>query len=532
MAFSGTVQSDFLKFLPSEQESKERFIDFAASDFATLRQNLIDYTKANFPLDYNNFNESDFGILLIELMAAIGHIQSHKSDYLANESFIRTARERASVKKLMELIGIRMKGPIAAAANASISVTTATNASGITLGPSQRTISITSPEDGSPLTYTVYRINGDGSIDLQSNTDSLDFTFSPTTSPVITSALLLEGAFVVEKGTFNGPDSVKSIKLSQSPYIEKSAQVFIDGNSDTNGVYLEEDNIYFASGSDDKVFQIVSNDNFAATVVFGDNTIGKAPAAGDSYTVTYRVGGGSRGNIPQGFINAEIDGIVKLENGPNTGEASTFNIQNTSVGTGGAEAESAARAKRYGPLKFRSQGRLVTLADYKTFANTFASNYGSTGKATTSVRRAFSSANNIDIFVLERATDRQLVQATQEYKRQLLEAMESKKMITDSPQVVDGVIRTLDVNITIKLDRKFKKDKASIVSRANDIVLSYFNVDNLEFGESFSPQDLVRNILEEPQIRFATVDNIENIVEVDFNEIIQLNNLSISTEFI
>ncbi len=531
MAFSGTVQSDFLKLIPTEIEDKERFIDFAASDFATLRQNLINYTKANFPLDYNNFNESDFGMLLIELMAAVGHIQSHKSDYLASENFLRTARERSSVKKLMELIGIRMKGPIAAAANASLTFTPAAEASGLTFSPSQRTISITSPQDGGSLTYTLYKVNNNGTIDIEQNTDSIEFTFDATTDPVtITSAMLLEGAFVVETGTFTGPNSIKSIKLSQSPFIEKSAQVFIDGNAATNGVYLEEDNLYFASSADDKVFQVITNDDFAATLLFGDNTIGKSPAVGDSYTVTYRVGGGSRGNIAESFINAQLTGTAKLTGGSTA--TADINVQNSSIGTGGAEAESIARAKRYGPLKFRSQNRLVTLQDYKAFANTFASNYGSTGKATTSVRRAFSSANNIDVFVLEKASDSQLRQATQEYKRQLLEAIDAKKMITDDPVIVDGLIRTIDVNVTINLDRKFKKDKSQIISRANAIIANYFSVDNLEFGQPFAPQKLIREILEEPQIRFASVDNIQNNIEVDFNEIIQLNNFSVTAEFI
>ena len=275
---------------------------------------------------------------------------------------------------------------------------------------------------------------------------------------------------------------------------------------------------------------MITNDDFAATLLFGDNTIGKSPAVGDSYTVTYRVGGGSRGNIAQSFINSQLTGTAKLTGGSTA--AADVNVQTSSIGTGGAEAESIARAKRYGPLKFRSQNRLVTLQDYKAFANTFASNYGSTGKATTSVRRAFSSANNIDVFVLEKASDSQLRQATQEYKRQLLEAIDAKKMITDDPVIVDGLIRTIDVNVTINLDRKFKKDKSQIISRANSIIANYFSVDNLEFGQPFSPQKLIREILQEPQIRFASVDNIQNNIEIDFNEIIQLNNFSVTAEFI
>ena len=81
VVFSGTVQSDFLKKLPGELDNKQKLINFAASDFNSLRQNLISYVKATFPLDYNNFESSDFGVLLLEMMAAVGHIQSNKSEY-------------------------------------------------------------------------------------------------------------------------------------------------------------------------------------------------------------------------------------------------------------------------------------------------------------------------------------------------------------------------------------------------------------------------------------------------------------------
>jgi len=336
---------------------------------------------------------------------------------------------------------------------------------------------------------------------------------------------------VVETGTFTGPESIKSIRLSQSPYIEKSAQVFVDGNTTTNGVYLEEENIYFASGESDKVFQVVSNDNFAATLVFGDDTIGQAPAVGDRYTVTYRVGGGSRGNIENGFINSQITGTSRVDGGASVAGVAVT-VENTSQGTGGSEAESVAKVKRYAPLKFRSQDRCVTLQDYTAFANTFTSNFGSTGKATAVVNQANATANSLQIFVLEKANDFQLIQATTEYKLQLQQALDAKKMITDDPVIVDGVIRTLDVNVSLNLDRKFKKDKAQIIARANNAIQNYFRVDNFEFDQDFNPQDLVRVILEEPQIRFAEVTNIDSPIEVDYNEIIQLNNFSVTAEFI
>ena len=533
VVFSGTVQSDFLKFIPSELDNKVKLIDFAAADFESLRSNLISYTKANFPLDYSNFAESDFGILLIELMAAIGHIQSHKSDYLANENFIGTARERSSVSKLLELIGVRMKGPTSAVANAEITFTPTVNAtSSLEVGVANRTVSITSPQDGGSLTYTLYKVNPDGTVDLAADATSnnLEFNFESKDSGevvTITSGVLQEGALVVESGVFQSVDAIKNVKLSQSPYVEKSVQVFITGTPATQGAYKEEDNIYFASGPSDKVFQITTDEAFRASVLFGDNSMGMSPAVGDTYSVSYRVGGGSRGNIAESFINATIAGLT------NKDEDVTTVIQNSSLATGGADAESISRAKRYAPYKFRSQDRLVTLTDYKAFTNSFTSNYGSTGKATATVRKAFSSANVIDIFILEKASNLQLRKATPEYKRQLLEAMEDKRMITDQPVIVDGLIRTLDVQMTLTLDRNFEVNEPGIISRARSFALAYFNVDNTEFGEAFHPQDLVRSLLqEESQIRFAEIDNIDNPVRVGFNEIIQLNNLTIKAEYI
>ena len=154
--FKGTVQSDYLKRLPEQLDDKQKLINFASSDFNSFRETLIKYVKANFPLDYNNFESSDFGVLLLEMMAAVGHIQSNKSDYLANENYIGTARSRDSVKRLLEVIGVRMKGPISAAANASItySVGSVTSPSSMTVDAADRVTTINSPEDGGTISST------------------------------------------------------------------------------------------------------------------------------------------------------------------------------------------------------------------------------------------------------------------------------------------------------------------------------------------------------------------------------------------
>ncbi|MEY3312294.1 MAG: hypothetical protein RL348_1637 [Bacteroidota bacterium] len=528
MVFTGKVTSDFLKLIPTDLDNKEKLLDYSAGDYASFRDALINYAKAVYPLDYTNFSESDFGMFLIELMAAVGHIQSFKSDYLANENFLKTARERNSVKKLLELVGVRMKGPISSAANARITIQNApANVSSITINPENRIITIASPQDNGPLTFTLYKVNTDGTVDLKNSSNDLEFNVSSSNGTVvITDAVLLEGALIIETGVFNDNDTVKTVALSQSPYVERSAQVYIEGSDSTEGVYREEENIYFASGGSDKVFQITTNDDFKPTVIFGDSTIGLSPSIGDSYTISYRVGGGSRGNIASEVINSPLKVIF------NGGSEGNGVLENSSLATGGADAETIAKAKRYAPLVFRSQDRLVTLEDYIGFANSFISNYGSTGKANAVVRRAYSSANIIDLFVLEKASDTQLRKATPEYKKQLLEAIQDKKMLTDEPVIVDGLIRTLDIITTITIDKRYKNFETEVRNKVVARILEYFDVGNSDFGEPFVPQDLIKFILELSEVRYATIDNINSTIRIDFNEIIQLNNFTVNVSLI
>jgi len=533
VTFSGTVQSDYLKYLPAELDDKTKLINFAAADFASYKKTLIEYVKATFPLDYNNFESSDFGTLLIELMAAVGHIQSNKSDYLANENYLGTATSRDSVKRLLELIGVRMKGPISSAADGQIQAESVADVTGVLIPEEQRAFTITSPEDGGTLSFTLYRLKSDGTVDLDRAETDLIVPATRSSGVITASGLIIqEGALVVESGIFNSANSIKEIELGQTPYIERSAQVFITGATATQGIYKEEDNIYFASGGTDKIFQISTDENFRASLLFGDNSIGQAPSVGDRYTVTYRVGGGSRGNIAESFINVPVVVTLKVEEAGDIPDTQAT-LENTSLATGGQNSETIESAKRYAPLYYRSQDRLVTLEDYKGHANRFASNYGSTGKAAAVVRRAFSSANVIDLFVLEKASDTQLRRATQEYKKQLLESVQPKKMLTDEVVVVDGLIRTLDLFLVVTLDSNYKLGQNQIIQSVRRLTQQYFDVGNTDFGETFIPQDLIRYVLDnETNIRFARVDNVESPISVGFNEIIQLNNLSITTAFV
>ena len=532
--FVGTVKTDFMKSVEVPDARRDNLIDYSATEFLSLRNSIIEYIKAVYPLDYQNFSESDLGMMLVEVVAYLGSVLSLKADMLANESFLSTARSRRNVKKLLELVGVRMRGPLAAAANATVTTENPIDGevdTNVSLTPEKRVITVTSPEDGGLVTYTLYKVIAGRIADATADSSFfLNFEESNLENgQVWTNLALLEGSLVVDRGSFTSYDSIKSVNLTNSPIIEGSVSVYINAPESTNasGAYTQVESVYFASGASDKIFQINLNDAFGGTIVFGDNIAGISPPIGSSYEVTYRVGGGTRGNVQKSYINAES--AVAIQGDPGNTMACT--IENNSLATGGADAESVAHAKKYAPLWFKSQDRLVTLEDYVARAAKFISSYGTVGKVTASVRKAYSSANIIDVFVLERASNVQLQQASTSFKMEMLEFLNEKRMLTDEIVIVDGIVRTLDLVMTISVDRELLPREEEIKARTRGAVLAYFNSENVDFGDPFVLTDFTRTIFTQVErVRFAEVDNLSTDVAVEFNEVIQLNNVTINVK--
>jgi len=259
---------------------------------------------------------------------------------------------------------------------------------------------------------------------------------------------LLEGAFAVQSGTFSQLDNYKSIILEERPVIQNSVQVYINMPSvpAVDGAYRQVNNLYQASSIDDKIFEVVYTDDFTARVVWGDGNNGVSPPSLAPYLITYRVGGGSRGNLPNNFINGVGTGTYWP--GGSAVAKGTRVVQST-IATGGSDAETVSHAKTFGPLLFKTQDRIVSLEDYKAFANKFTSPLGTTGKATAVTRQAYSSANIIDLYLLEKASTTQFQKASLSFKNAMLTAIERKKMLTDEVILVDGLIRTLDLIVTV-----------------------------------------------------------------------------------
>ena len=520
-----TAESDFQKLISqgADYNNKKDLINYAGTDFGTLRENLLNYMEAVYPEDYQNFTESDFAVMFTELVSYMGAVLSFKADALANENFLPTARNRRNVRKLLELIGIRMKGPTSAGGNAQLTLDSAAGES-VVIDAADRVVTLTSPQDGGQVTYTLYPVQSGKIANLASNTNQITLGLSDSVdeaNTVWTNLALLEGSLVEETGTFDSTEVFKTIALNQGPVIENSVQVFVTAEDAASGVYVQKDNIFSASGPTDRVFEVLYDDEVNAPVRFGDGTVGATPTNSSSYRVMYRIGGGTRGNLLGATVNAPISTNV-----------GTGTLTNTSVITGGIDAETVENAKVNGPLVFKQQNRLVTLNDYKSFVSRYLSPTGGAAIGTASTRKAYSSANIIDVFVLQKATTNQLQKATVDYKTNLLAAMQEQKMLTDEVVIVDGLIRTLDLIITLYVDSSLEDSEDTIKQKAANVVTNFFTYDKFGFGDVFIPQELNRELFDLNEVRYSTVDNIDKNIEASFNEVIQLNNVTINVAYV
>ena len=110
--------------LVARAESFERVYDafssinFAAFDYDTVKQSLLDYVKLHFPETFNDFIESSEFIAIIETFAYIAELMAYRIDINAHENFISTAQRKDSILRLAKFISYTPARPLPARASA------------------------------------------------------------------------------------------------------------------------------------------------------------------------------------------------------------------------------------------------------------------------------------------------------------------------------------------------------------------------------------------------------------------------------
>ena len=95
--------------MASAAKLQKKDVKYLGRDFSAFRENLIEFAKTYFPNTYNDFNESDPGMMFIEMASYVGDVLSYYVDDRFKESLLSYAEELDNVFEIAQSLGYRPK---------------------------------------------------------------------------------------------------------------------------------------------------------------------------------------------------------------------------------------------------------------------------------------------------------------------------------------------------------------------------------------------------------------------------------------
>jgi hypothetical protein len=170
--------------------------------------------------------------------------------------------------------------------------------------------------------------------------------------------LAIQGQTVTEQMAVSSGAPNQSYPLVQSPIINGTVSVTVNsgGNNLVPWVFFTH---LGDAGPLDLAFTTATDENGAVNVIFGDGVTGSIPSLGAILTATYRIGGGTSGNVGANTITQIL-----------TSGATPVGtlVLNSLAALGGADPEDLNHIRINAPRSLRALNRAVTLEDYATLA--------------------------------------------------------------------------------------------------------------------------------------------------------------------
>ncbi len=254
--------------------------------------------------------------------------------------------------------------------------------------------------------------------------------------------------------SFTSPDyEVKNylIRLSKPSVIDNSVVVTINGS-----VWQTVKSFIGASSTDNYVTTSIATDG-ATVITFGDGTFGALVPINSNIDVTYRVGGGSIGNVKTKDISTTIIGIDT-----NSVPVQVQVSNQTSEGIGGTDSETLQEAVVNIPRYIRANDRGVTTQDYEALASQFSDpTHGQIRFARASTREN----NTVLIYAWSLGANGALINASTALKNNLKNYLVTKAIGTDNIIISDGTSTQFPISLRFKVLQGF-----SITDVENSII--------------------------------------------------------------
>lgn len=280
-------------------------VEFRTFDYEGFKDSLFQLAKNEFT-NWTDTLESNSGVMFIEWLAFVAGNVTFMQNFHARQGFVVTATEAQSMTWLAKQYDYDIPNNVAASTDVEIS-----NANGVPF-----TVDVIIPAGTQLLTTGAEQLIFETIADLTIPQGNISGTIGARNEET-----------KIENDVSDGSSNFET-ELTFGPFIEASMIVAVD-----DVVWTQVDNFLDSISTSEHYLVEVDSDQ-VPKVVFGDGINGKAPPLNSDLVYSYKVGGGSDGNVPPGSIT-EIPGtFFDVNNNP-----VDLTVTNTIAASGGGDRE-------------------------------------------------------------------------------------------------------------------------------------------------------------------------------------------------
>lgn len=400
-------------------------VDFASSDYVALRADFITYAQGKFAgvsATWTDFNDDQFAVVFLELMAYLGDLLGYQLNAMLREAFPATTVRRQNLINSLKAFGITLPGE----------------------GPA--TVGMVFTLDGAgSYPFTI----GKTDTSVSNGVTAREVFFHPTADVIVSSypaggtvdVSMTEGEYFSEN--LIGVSDGTANQRWQYPHTGVIADSALEIR--VGSVLWTPTTNFVNEASDAQVYKILQNDFGQTFAVFGDGTFGAVPATNAEIRATFRVGGGTRGNLNP----TVIDGIVSAH-------VNVLSVTNPERSSGGTPEKSMKEARNLIPNSLQTLERAVTGPDYAALA-----------LLVTGVGKAYASAG---IPAGSRIVNVAIAPSgggnpTSALKNLVATELNDKRMVTNRVRLYDPRYRDLRIELLLHVNATFKTDNVRRVAR-------------------------------------------------------------------
>jgi hypothetical protein len=230
-------------------------VKYLNKDFSGFRDGLIEFAKTYFPNTYNDFNESDPGMMFIEMASYVGDTLSYYMDEQFKESMLSFAEEKKTIYEIAQGYGYKPRQASPATVTFDVFQTVPADSNNEVNGKRQPNedycLTVPAGLQATSTNGTVFRTTGDVIFrDSGSLSPRQDDIFEVDDESNITKWLLrkqvkaVSGTVTTEYVTFGQAEKYKRIALSNNPVLEILSVTDSDGNKWYEVPFLAQDTVY------------------------------------------------------------------------------------------------------------------------------------------------------------------------------------------------------------------------------------------------------------------------------------------------